>query len=97
MNWKRGLFRTWLALAVLWGACWVFLSWSSLSASFRDFACLVGEGTSGPWCEYRRKGFIIDGGFEDRRFWVDLVVPPLALLLLGYILFWIGRGFRRQG
>jgi hypothetical protein len=96
MNWKRGLFRAWLVSSALWSALWVLLNWSGIAASRSDLACLVSNGSSGPWCAYRLQGDIAVGGLEDWHFWVGLVVPPFALLLLGYILLWIARGFRRE-
>jgi hypothetical protein len=29
-------------------------------------------------------------------FWIGLVAPPIAALLLRYTLLWIGRGFRQE-
>jgi hypothetical protein len=42
-------------------------------------------------------GDIAVGGLEDPLFWIGLVAPPIAALLLGYTLLWIGRGFRQEG
>jgi hypothetical protein len=41
-------------------------------------------------------GDIAVDGLEDRHFWIGLIAPPLAALLLGYTLLWIGRGFRAK-
>jgi hypothetical protein len=90
MNWKRGLFRVWASASLLWVALWTVLHWSGVAVSLSDLSCLVSGGSSGPWCEYR-----IDG-LEDRHFWIGLIAPPIAALLLGYTLLWIGRGFRRE-
>ena len=59
------------------------------------FADLDG-GSSGPWCKYHLMGDIAVGGLEDPLFWIGLVAPPIAALLLRYTLLWIGRGFRQE-
>jgi hypothetical protein len=94
MNWKRGLFRVWAASSLLWVALWAAMNWAGVVASLSDLSCLVSGGSSGPWCEYRLRGDIAVNGLEDRHFWIGLVTPPIAALLLGYTLLWIGRGFR---
>jgi hypothetical protein len=80
--------------SLLWAALWTVLNWSGVAASLSDLACLVSGGSSGPWCEYRLMGAISVGGLEDRHFWIELMAPPLAALLVGYTLLWIARGFR---
>jgi hypothetical protein len=96
MNWKRGLFRVWAAASLLWVALWTVLNWSGVATSLFDLSCLVSGGSSGPWCEYRLIEAIAVYGLEDRRFWIGLLTPPVAALLLGYTLLWIGRGFRSR-
>jgi hypothetical protein len=76
-------------------ALWAVLNWSGIAASLSDFECLVSNGTSGPWCAYRLQGDIAVRGLEDWHFWAGLAVPPIGVRMLGYVLFWIGRGFRR--
>jgi hypothetical protein len=97
VNWKRGLFRVWEATTLLWAALWIVLNWSGVAASLSDLSCLVNGGSSGPWCKYHLMGDIAVGGLEDPLFWIGLVAPPIAALLLRYTLLWIGRGFRQEG
>jgi hypothetical protein len=95
MNWKRGLFRVWAAASLLWAAFWTALNWAGVATSLSDLSCLVSGGGSGPWCKYHFIGGAITAdGLEDRHFWIGLMAPPLAALLVGYMLLWIARGFR---
>jgi hypothetical protein len=94
MNWKRGLFRIWAAASLLWIALWTALSWAGVAASLSDLSCFFSGGSSGPWCKYHFTSAIAADGLEDRHFWIGLMAPPMAVLLLGYTLLWIGRGFR---
>jgi glycerol uptake facilitator-like aquaporin len=96
MNWKRGLLRVWAAASLLWVALWTVLNWSGVAASLSDLSCLVSGGSSGPWCKYRLIGAIAADGLEDRHFWIGLIAPLIAALLLGYTLLWVGRGFRAK-
>lgn len=91
MNWWRGLFRLWLTASLLWMALWIALNWSALAT---DFSCRFGAG--GPWCDYYPpKDFYLDGGLQDPSFWEALLIPPTAALMLGLVVGWILKGFRR--
>jgi hypothetical protein len=90
MNWSRGLFRLWLAASLLWMALWIALDWRALAT---DFSCRFGS--NGPWCEYPSKDFYLEGGLQDPSVWEALLIPPIATLLLGLVMGWVIKGFRR--
>lgn len=92
VNWHRGLLRVWLLIAALWAAAVIAVNWGALTASLSEPLCVIGIG-DGPWCAYRRLGFVVNGGIEDRAFWLVLVVPPVVLLAAGYAIRWVKRGF----
>ena len=103
MNLKRGFFRLWLLLAVLWvgATVWSFyddllerpwtLNWASCSAPVE----------SGPFTGFVDCGPNSDGvqvrALSNRWFAIKMIgVPPIATFLLGCALLWVGRGFRTR-
>lgn len=94
MNWSRGLFRAWLVVSVLWAALCIGWNWSTLASSLSEVSCLIGDASARPACVYHNMGYV-SWGLEDRQFWLTLATPPLVILLLGYAVLWVGRGFRR--
>jgi hypothetical protein len=108
MNWRRGLFRLWLAASVLWV---FFQGWGLYEDEFvpRQSAASVAKclqdrkenpTLGNPFdCFDNARGNpfadLIPLGPAMVRKTILIVAPPIALFLLGYSLLWIGRGFRR--
>jgi hypothetical protein len=114
MNWKRGLFRLWLVIAVGWIAAATFLWWDDLTCSR---CTVVNEAKKPAGYENTTSVLLPDGtpvaiqtldhaaALRAARLFIwnekgstilgTALGPPIALLLLGYTLVWIGRGFRR--
>jgi hypothetical protein len=92
MNWHRGLFRLWLVAALAWMALQMAPSWDIIAT---DLSCMFRTNV-GPWCNYRAEGFRLVSGLEDPQFWETLLLPPIALLLMGLVAAWILRGFHRK-
>ncbi len=80
MNTKRGLFRVWVVVSLLWG---IVVGW-------RQARCLIGTG--GPNCV----GFPYDLTSESIVAAMFAIVPPVAVLLLGYAVLWAVKGFRSE-
>jgi hypothetical protein len=141
MNWRRGLFRSWLVVSVLW----ISISWwaiepiSKIRIATRDEVVFHFGGQSfsfpsntkreviervlndyangrAPW-EKEHPAFRlseVDKPIEQRvaeaigtyqaysrpdlifRAWGPIILPPLALMLMGLIIGWVVRGFRRD-
>ena len=84
MNWTRGLFRAWLVLSALWlvGCIWAL-----------DYSCFLGaEGR--PWCRWWVVSPLSQSTYVHRLL-VGLA-PPIGVLLIGFAVLWIGRGFRSK-
>jgi hypothetical protein len=88
MNWARGLFRTWSVASLLWLAIWTVLEWRWLSCKVPAIA------RAGPWESYRCNPFDEFDPWED--FLLPALLPPLILLVVGGLLLWAVRGFRRS-
>jgi hypothetical protein len=92
---RRGLFRLWVVLTVLWIAGGAWLLWDDLTAKLRPEDLAANASVNPPL----PGGFILETILDDvhkrRIHAVELVlVPPLGLLVLGCLGFWVGRGFR---
>jgi len=86
MNWKRGLFRLWLVLSVLWIARILWI---------RE-QCVYGPwiGRQEPdlwWCNHPMADPVASYLEEI----ATSLGPPIAVLALGYTLLWIFKGFER--
>ena len=80
MNYRRGFFRAWVLLTVLWVVGVAYVSGPDLYPEFK----LIGPpGTHDPWDSLLRSTAVA-------------FLPPLALLALGAMLGWAFSGFRRQ-
>jgi hypothetical protein len=105
MNWRQGLFRLWLVLAISWlivGGGVAFAIWNA-DASARESATIWSEheaqcGDSskrGPWCDFapvRSREYPM-----PTAFYPDLVIgPPILLFILGWMGLWVARGFTAQ-
>jgi hypothetical protein len=104
MNWRRGLFRLWLLLSVLWGAAvcayvyeaWWINPWRVVSQT--DIDCLS-PNPPGPWCNYRPKTFSFEQAAADlpRPLWVYVIAAvglPAGSFAAALGIFWIMAGFR---
>lgn len=81
MNWRRGLFRLWVCLSIIWICFW---AWQ------RNIVCELNlpHYGSGPWCEYQTW----DVAFHIKTAAI-LFGPPLLVGLVG----WVISGFGRTG
>jgi hypothetical protein len=109
MNWKRGLFRLWTFVTLVWVAAsswqlWDYLTNDCDSIARRNFS-------DGVECTIQSAAMFglenIATIFDDDRWppwrptltevyaakWI--LVPPVGLLIFGYLGFWVGRGFQR--
>jgi hypothetical protein len=81
MNIRRGLWRLWLVLAIVWIG---FALWTTPEFP----SCLFRVG-AGPWCDYWTAVHYIAA--------VETIFGiPLALLIIGWVGFWIAAGFKRR-
>ena len=91
MNWKSGLFRTWLLLSIIW------LVWAStfavLESSMKYREC-VGTNTTGIECLIESLIFTRDGQLPDLTVWTLILSVPVVVLGLGVAIAWILGGFR---
>ncbi|SRR6266436_1013594 len=90
---RRGLFRLWLVLLVVWIAGGAWLLWDDLTGKLRPEELVAQAGFNVP------EGFILDSILENvhrrRRYALELVLlPPLGLLAIGCAGFWIAGGFK---
>lgn len=80
MNWRRGLFRLWAALAVGWAAFAVWMRHSN-DSKLPD-----------PPAGFRIDGGLRDWSFWLEI----VLAPPVAVGALGLVVFWIVVGFRKS-
>jgi hypothetical protein len=76
MNVRRGLFRLWIVLAVLW---------IGFMLATGNYDCFYGS--KGPWCDYWTAETYI-------KKVAGVFGPPLAILILGWVGFWVASGFK---
>ena len=98
MNWRRGLFRLWLVLSL----CWIVLvgvhNWNDLSS--REMTSDLTKWSNEALEKASRGEALSVSDYPPdwpRRLAAGgyIIGPPFAALLLGYVLIWVGRGFRR--
>lgn len=93
MNWKRGLVRTWIVVAVIWVAV-------ASAKSAPVLADPVHNGARFQLAEARAAGYSdreISAYLRRREVWHFIefgLAPPLALLAGGVAVSWVVRGFR---
>ena len=90
MNWTSGFLRLWAALAVCWVGSVGYLTGGKLGLSKNGFfdPDKYLEGASSPYSLLPDwKSFV---GFSEL-----VLLPPVLVLLLGFMVAWIARGFRR--
>lgn len=98
INWKRGLFRAWLTF----GICWVvFAGWIQVSTppAFDPSAPyyeILPSGGTGPLIRPPGYGPTTHEAFRLIQAVLFVVGPPMALLLVGFVISWIIRGFRTE-
>lgn len=100
MNWKRGLLRLWIVLALLWviGGVWVW--WPAMTGDCSPFGGRVADQRLDMACkldEIPHDSFL-DSAIFDYRIDVAkwLFLPPLTVLVCGYAVGWAAAGFRRK-
>ena len=102
MNWRSGLFRLWLVLSVLWVLVVGYIKWADTGTVYATTK--TGEPVFAVPTEFLQLFDVSTPGSEEwRPHWPRrvfamgvIVAPPFALLALGHILGWIGRGFRSK-
>jgi hypothetical protein len=106
MDWSRGLFRLWVVCSFAWllgAGSLVAYEWST--APPPNAGC-QGQ-RAGPWCDYQPKAgetlteAQVFGPPQPKRLpWLGIALcisPPLAALIIGRAMLWVGLGFRRAG
>ena len=82
MNLKWRFFQFWIAFTVIWVGTMAWFQWDNL--------------TRKPWTLDWTFAFGQFGPPKTQFFAAEIVVlPPLALLVLGFVGLWIARGLRR--
>jgi hypothetical protein len=91
MNWRRGLFRAWIVLSILWMLC-ILLAYLVLPEqsvlSDAEFLNATNESDV-------RQILTAHHRTSQWEFALGAIVPPLGALALGLAAFWVGKGFRR--
>ena len=86
MNYCRGFLRAWIALTVIW----IALAGSITLSGVLESELFCNLFNPGPWCDYRPPAEFV--------FTLSLIlVPPMALLVVGAAVAWIAAGFRSGG
>lgn len=107
MNIRRGLFRLWLLASVAWvGLVWAFYQGLTLrSVAASEKACadarIANPALGNPFDCFASGG----RNFDDLNFLSPIPLrylalglgAPVAILLIGVVLIWALRGFRRDG
>lgn len=106
-NWGRGLFRAWVVGSLAWitAACVLVATAPPEPKPFATnrplvtFDGLIPADRRDPFAAElaRREAAARAGGRTPAGTFGFVVGPPVAMLLLGWGLFWIGAGFRRDG
>ena len=88
MNWRRGLFRAWAILSIVWMG---FVLWYITSIPFTDLILKYGS---------QQNSFLLrwDMAVEqvqnvENIVW--LLAPPLAALVVGRLMLWVFSGFQK--
>ena len=92
----RGFYRLWIAASLLWIAA--FLGWYFWKSCFYGAEVFLGEDQrlwcwsgEGDW--YEAVGEFSAGTYA--RLIAIILIVPIAMLLIGYIIAWVVRGFAR--
>jgi hypothetical protein len=99
MNWRRGSFRAWLLLAVIWCGLIAVYAWSDFNTTNMQMTMATNEpGCDDPKfiplsCE-RQIDVATHGSLWAYVIWA--MTPPLILLIFGAALGWAVSGFRKQ-
>jgi hypothetical protein len=95
MRIRRGFFRLWLVLSVIWIAGGAWLLWDDLTGKLRPEELAAQATFNPPIPEGYILALILENVHERCRRALQLVLlPPLGLLALGGAGFWIVRGFQ---
>jgi hypothetical protein len=93
MNLRRGLFRLWIAASLLWLIAYVAYLWSR---------CIYMDTTDGTmlWCWSGEGDWVGSPRYfliaAYARLFAIAVSVPLGMLIVGYALAWIVRGFQQS-
>jgi hypothetical protein len=90
MNWGRGIFRLWTAAAVLWITVAIAVHWRELACKWLP----AGDGSE--WERSTCNPFVtFDAASMDTL--GRTIGVPLVALVVGGLIYWIAKGFRRAG
>ena len=108
MNWKRGLFRVWAVVSLLWlllagGFAVALFSTQEQQTRQPTFAEIArcelenpGPWCSDPWAEFPRVEYATKWRVPPWQVWAGVVAVPLLLLSFGATGYWVARGFIRS-
>jgi hypothetical protein len=83
MNLRRGFFRLWIAVAVLWVIAATWILWDHVFDPWAAFPVVLPSDREA--LNYQRLYAV-----------ALIVVPPIALFGFGLVCFWVVRGFRQH-
>jgi hypothetical protein len=81
MNWTSGFLRLWAALAACWVCLQTLFMWDRITAKWIWDPIVSADGS-------------IHASTTPFKIAAWIMLPPLLLLLLGFAVAWIARGFR---
>ena len=80
MNWKTGLLRLWVVTAICWVGSQTWREWGDLKDAWDGWIPVIYKSAQDYWIATGER----------------ILLPPVLLLLLGFAVAWIARGFRRS-
>jgi hypothetical protein len=83
MNFRRGFFRLWIVLTVLWIAGSLLAEWDAL----------LGRPWTLDWPQRGESAPVIPSRIRAVMF---ITLPPLGLLGFGYAVSWVAYGFHKK-
>jgi len=90
MNFKRGLFRIWVVVTVLWIAAWAYYVWDYCVLREYQYGIACFSGSINMELHVGSTIERILSFHSYRRLFAILLGPPIVLLVAG---FWVVRGF----
>jgi hypothetical protein len=100
MNWRRGAWRTWLALTVVWialvgGTLWVQWDVETPKITLSSDELPAGSLDPKQWTDEQLSTAERLLYWKLAEIWAPwAIVPPIALLVAGMAVAWVVRGFR---
>jgi hypothetical protein len=102
LTWRRGFFRLWVALSILWivaatAAAYRDTSIPSLTKGCETLLDFTDEATGQKLSAADVN--LCDGVWRDKRLMLAASIfgPPLGLFLFGAVISWIAAGFMKSG